>query len=74
MQRLAALCTAAGLAGAARTPGKNFAESGSTGPYLITAGAIRDPQSLDIQFRLIGEVPCCELPMYNVIKGTGADP
>ena len=38
------------------TPGKNFAESGSTGPWLVTADEIPDPQSLDIQFRLNGEV------------------
>jgi 2-keto-4-pentenoate hydratase/2-oxohepta-3-ene-1,7-dioic acid hydratase in catechol pathway len=37
------------------TPGKNFAQSGSTGPYLVTADEIPDPQSLDIQFRLNGE-------------------
>jgi len=38
------------------TPGKNFAESGSTGPWLVTADEIPDPQSLDIRFRLNGEV------------------
>jgi len=38
------------------TPGKNFAGSGSTGPWLVTADEIPDPQSLDIQFRLNGEV------------------
>jgi 2-keto-4-pentenoate hydratase/2-oxohepta-3-ene-1,7-dioic acid hydratase in catechol pathway len=38
------------------TPGKNFADSGSTGPWLVTADEIPDPQSLDIQFRLNGEV------------------
>ena len=38
------------------TPGKNFAESGSTGPWLVTADEIPNPQSLDIQFRLNGEV------------------
>jgi 2-keto-4-pentenoate hydratase/2-oxohepta-3-ene-1,7-dioic acid hydratase in catechol pathway len=38
------------------TPGKNFAQSGSTGPYLVTADEIPDPQSLDIQFRLNGEI------------------
>jgi 2-keto-4-pentenoate hydratase/2-oxohepta-3-ene-1,7-dioic acid hydratase in catechol pathway len=38
------------------TPGKNFAESGSTGPCLVTADEIPDPQNLDIQFRLNGEV------------------
>jgi 2-keto-4-pentenoate hydratase/2-oxohepta-3-ene-1,7-dioic acid hydratase in catechol pathway len=38
------------------TPGKNFAESGSTGPWLVTADEIPDPQNLDIQFRLNGQV------------------
>jgi 2-keto-4-pentenoate hydratase/2-oxohepta-3-ene-1,7-dioic acid hydratase in catechol pathway len=38
------------------TPGKNFARSGSTGPWLVTADEIPDPQRLDIQFRLNGEV------------------
>jgi 2-keto-4-pentenoate hydratase/2-oxohepta-3-ene-1,7-dioic acid hydratase in catechol pathway len=37
------------------TPGKNFAHSGSTGPFLVTADEIPDPQNLDIQFRLNGE-------------------
>jgi 2-keto-4-pentenoate hydratase/2-oxohepta-3-ene-1,7-dioic acid hydratase in catechol pathway len=38
------------------TPGKNFAQSGSTGPWLVTADEIPDPQNLDIQFRLNGQV------------------
>jgi 2-keto-4-pentenoate hydratase/2-oxohepta-3-ene-1,7-dioic acid hydratase in catechol pathway len=38
------------------TPGKNFAQSGATGPCLVTADEIPDPQNLDIQFRLNGEV------------------
>lgn len=38
------------------TPGKNFAQSGSTGPCLVTADEIPDPHNLDIQFRLNGEV------------------
>jgi 2-keto-4-pentenoate hydratase/2-oxohepta-3-ene-1,7-dioic acid hydratase in catechol pathway len=38
------------------TPGKNFAESGATGPWLVTADAIADPQKLDIEFRLNGEI------------------
>jgi 2-keto-4-pentenoate hydratase/2-oxohepta-3-ene-1,7-dioic acid hydratase in catechol pathway len=38
------------------TPGKNFAGSGSTGPWLVTADEIPDPQNLDIQFRLNGQV------------------
>jgi 2-keto-4-pentenoate hydratase/2-oxohepta-3-ene-1,7-dioic acid hydratase in catechol pathway len=38
------------------TPGKNFAQSGSTGPWLVTADEIPDPQNIDIQFRLNGQV------------------
>ena len=38
------------------TPGKNFAGSGSTGPWLVTADELPDPQSLDIQFSLNGQV------------------
>ena len=38
------------------TPGKNFAASGSTGPWIVTADEIPDPQDLDIQFRLNGEL------------------
>jgi 2-keto-4-pentenoate hydratase/2-oxohepta-3-ene-1,7-dioic acid hydratase in catechol pathway len=38
------------------TPGKNFAQSGSTGPCLVTADEIPDPQNLDILFRLNGDV------------------
>ena len=38
------------------TPGKNFAQSGSTGPFLVTADEIPDPQNLDIEFRLNGNV------------------
>lgn len=38
------------------TPGKNFQQSGSTGPWLVTADEIPDPQNLDIQFRLNGTV------------------
>jgi len=38
------------------TPGKNFAQSGSTGPWLVTADEIPDPQNLDIQFRLNSQV------------------
>jgi len=38
------------------TPGKNFAGSGSTGPWIVTADEIPDPQNVDVQFRLNGEL------------------
>lgn len=38
------------------TPGKNFEHSGSTGPWLVTADEIPDPQALNIEFRLNGKV------------------
>lgn len=38
------------------TPGKNFYRTGGTGPWLVTADEIPDPQALDIEFRLNGEV------------------
>jgi 2-keto-4-pentenoate hydratase/2-oxohepta-3-ene-1,7-dioic acid hydratase in catechol pathway len=38
------------------TPGKNFAGSGSTGPWIVTADEIPDPQDVDVQFRLNGEL------------------
>jgi 2-keto-4-pentenoate hydratase/2-oxohepta-3-ene-1,7-dioic acid hydratase in catechol pathway len=38
------------------TPGKNFEQSGSAGPWIVTADEIPDPQSLDIEFRLNGEL------------------
>lgn len=38
------------------TPGKNFEASGSTGPYIVTADEIADPQNLDIELRLNGTV------------------
>lgn len=34
------------------TPGKNFQDSGSTGPWLITADEIGDPQALEVEFIL----------------------
>jgi 2-keto-4-pentenoate hydratase/2-oxohepta-3-ene-1,7-dioic acid hydratase in catechol pathway len=37
------------------TPGKNFFRTGGTGPWLVTADEIPDPQALDIEFRLNGE-------------------
>jgi 2-keto-4-pentenoate hydratase/2-oxohepta-3-ene-1,7-dioic acid hydratase in catechol pathway len=36
------------------TPGKNFQESGSSGPWLVTADEIPDPQALDVTFKLNG--------------------
>lgn len=38
------------------TAGKNFYKTGGTGPWLVTADEIPDPQTLDIEFRLNGEV------------------
>lgn len=38
------------------TPGKNFAASGSFGPWMVTADEISDPQNLAIEHRLNGEV------------------
>jgi 2-keto-4-pentenoate hydratase/2-oxohepta-3-ene-1,7-dioic acid hydratase in catechol pathway len=38
------------------TPGKNFESSGSTGPWLITADEVPDPQNIDIEFRLNGQI------------------
>lgn len=38
------------------TPGKNFFRTGGTGPWIVTADEIPDPQSLTIEFRLNGEV------------------
>lgn len=38
------------------TPGKNFASTGSVGPWLVTADELPDPQNLDIEMRLNGEV------------------
>lgn len=38
------------------TPGKNFESTGGVGPWLVTADEIPDPQDLDIEMRLNGEV------------------
>jgi 2-keto-4-pentenoate hydratase/2-oxohepta-3-ene-1,7-dioic acid hydratase in catechol pathway len=38
------------------TPGKNFENSGSTGPWLVTKDEVPDPQNLDIEFRLNGNL------------------
>ncbi len=38
------------------TPGKNFESTGAIGPWLVTADEVGDPQNLDIEMRLNGEV------------------
>lgn len=38
------------------TPGKNFQNTGSSGPWLVTADEIGDPMNLEISMRLNGEV------------------
>jgi 2-keto-4-pentenoate hydratase/2-oxohepta-3-ene-1,7-dioic acid hydratase in catechol pathway len=38
------------------TPGKNFENTGAIGPWLVTADEVPDPQNLDIEMRLNGEV------------------
>lgn len=38
------------------TPGKNFENTGAIGPWLVTADEIPDPQDLNIEMRLNGEV------------------
>ncbi|MEL7311723.1 MAG: fumarylacetoacetate hydrolase family protein [Pseudomonadota bacterium] len=47
------------------TPGKNFARSGSFGPWLVTADEVGDPAQLSLETRLNGEVmqsaSCSEL-------------
>jgi len=35
-------------------PGKNFEKTGATGPWLVTADEIKDPENLDIEMRLNG--------------------
>lgn len=37
-------------------PGKNFERTGATGPWLVTADEIKNPESLDIEMRLNGQV------------------
>jgi 2-keto-4-pentenoate hydratase/2-oxohepta-3-ene-1,7-dioic acid hydratase in catechol pathway len=37
-------------------PGKNFEKTGATGPWLVTADEIKDPENLDIEMRLNGQV------------------
>lgn len=38
------------------TPGKNFESTGAIGPWLVTADEVGDPQNLDIEMRLNGEI------------------
>jgi 2-keto-4-pentenoate hydratase/2-oxohepta-3-ene-1,7-dioic acid hydratase in catechol pathway len=38
------------------TPGKNFEKTGSSGPWIVTADEIADPQALHMQMRLNGKV------------------
>lgn len=38
------------------TPGKNFSNTGPIGPWIVTADEIPDPQSLNIEMRLNGEI------------------
>lgn len=38
------------------TPGKNFSRSGSYGPYIVTTDEVADPQVLDIETKVNGEV------------------
>lgn len=38
------------------TAGKNFAGTGPTGPWIVTADELGDPQTLDLTFRLNGTV------------------
>lgn len=37
-------------------PGKNFESTGASGPWIVTADEIPDPQNLKLQMRLNGEV------------------
>lgn len=37
-------------------PGKNFEKTGATGPWLVTADEIKDPNNLEIEMRLNGQV------------------
>lgn len=38
------------------TPGKNFPRTGAFGPWMVTADEIEDPQTLDLQTRLNGQI------------------
>jgi 2-keto-4-pentenoate hydratase/2-oxohepta-3-ene-1,7-dioic acid hydratase in catechol pathway len=37
-------------------PGKNFEKTGATGPWVVTADTVPDPQNIDIEMRLNGQV------------------
>ena len=37
-------------------PGKNFEQTGATGPWLVTSDEVPDPMNLNIQMRLNGQV------------------
>jgi 2-keto-4-pentenoate hydratase/2-oxohepta-3-ene-1,7-dioic acid hydratase in catechol pathway len=53
------------------TPGKNFVATGGFGPWLITPDEVGDPQKLDIQSRLNGQVmqkSNTELMTFNIRK------
>jgi 2-keto-4-pentenoate hydratase/2-oxohepta-3-ene-1,7-dioic acid hydratase in catechol pathway len=36
-------------------PGKNFEKTGASGPWIVTADEIKDPENLDIEMRLNGQ-------------------
>lgn len=38
------------------TPGKNFESTGAVGPWIVTADEIPNPQDLDVEMRLNGEL------------------
>ncbi len=38
------------------TPGKNFESTGASGPWIVTADEIPDPQTLTLQMRLNGKI------------------
>ena len=53
------------------TPGKNFVATGGFGPWMITPDEVGDPQKLDIQSRLNGQVmqkSNTELMTFNIRK------
>lgn len=53
------------------TPGKNFVATGGFGPWMVTADEIPDPQTLDIESRLNGQVmqkSNTELMTFNIRK------
>ena len=41
------------------TPGKNFDRTGGFGPWIVTADEVPDPQALQLETRLAGEVMQC---------------